>query len=134
MKLISLLLLLGLGLLSVIGIQAQTSIGGFNVYYVYLHNHTSVSDGTGTPAQAYTYARDVAHLDFFGLAEHANMMTSTEWTTVKNAADSYRQLQYWEPLSRQSSQFGYLGSYLFSLPMACSRNCFAEASSIGTIL
>jgi len=88
MKPISLLLLLGLGLLSVIGIQAQPTIGGFNVYYGHLHNHTSVSDGTGTPALAYAYARDVAHLDFFGLAEHSNMMSSTEWTTIKNAANS----------------------------------------------
>jgi predicted metal-dependent phosphoesterase TrpH len=88
MKQTSLLLLLGLGLLSVIGIQAQPSIGGFNVYYGHLHNHTAVSDGTGTPAQAYSYARDVAHLDFFGLAEHANLMSSTEWTTVKSAANS----------------------------------------------
>ena len=88
MKPISLLLLLGLGLLSVIGIQAQPTIGGFNVYYGHLHNHTSVSDGTGTPAQAYAYARDVAHLDFFGLAEHSNMMTSSEWATIKSAANS----------------------------------------------
>lgn len=88
MKPISLLLLLGLGLLSVIGIQAQSTIGGFKVYYGHLHNHTSVSDGTGTPAQAYAYARDVAHLDFFGLAEHSNMMTSSEWATIKSAANS----------------------------------------------
>ncbi len=91
MKPILLLLLSGLGLLSVIGIQAQPSIGGFNIYYGHLHNHTGVSDGTGTPAQAYAYAKDEADLDFFGLAEHANLMNSTEWTTVKNAANSYNQ-------------------------------------------
>jgi hypothetical protein len=91
MKPIFLFLLLGLGLLSVIGIQAQPSIGGFNVYYGHLHNHTSVSDGTGTPVQAYDYAKNVADLDFFGLAEHANLMSSTEWTTIKNAANTYNQ-------------------------------------------
>lgn len=91
MKPISLLLLLGLGLLSVIGIQAQPTIGGFKVYYGHLHNHTGVSDGTGTPAQAYAYARDVAHLDFFGLAEHSNLMSSSEWTTIKDAANSSNQ-------------------------------------------
>jgi hypothetical protein len=71
--------------------SGQPVIGGFNVYYGSLHNHTNVSDGTGTPTQAYAYARDNAHLDFFGLAEHANMMTSSEWTLVKNAANSYNQ-------------------------------------------
>lgn len=82
-KPISLLLLLGLELLSVIGIQAQPSIGGFNIYYGHLNNHTSVSDGTGTPEHAYVYAKNEPHLDFFGLAEHSNLMSSTEWATVK---------------------------------------------------
>ncbi len=59
------------------------------MYYGHLHNHTGVSDGTGTPDQAYLYARDNAHLDFFSLSEHSEMMTSTEWTTVKNAANKY---------------------------------------------
>jgi hypothetical protein len=71
--------------------SSQPVIGGFNVYYGSLHNHTSVSDGTGTPDQAYKYARNTAHLDFFGLADHSNMISSTEWTTIKNAANSNNQ-------------------------------------------
>jgi hypothetical protein len=71
--------------------MAQPKIGGYNVYYGHLHNHTGVSDGTGTPDQAYLYARDNAHLDFFSLSEHSEMMTSTEWTTVKNAANKYNE-------------------------------------------
>jgi hypothetical protein len=61
----------------------------YNTYYGHLHNHTNVSDGTGTPSQAYAYARDTAKLDFFGLADHSNMITSTEWTDIKNAANAY---------------------------------------------
>lgn len=61
----------------------------YNVYYGSLHNHTNVSDGTGTPSQAFAYARDTAGLDFFGIADHAESITSSEWTTIKNAASTY---------------------------------------------
>jgi len=73
---------------SVSYISAQIPVtGNYTVYYGSLHNHTNVSDGTGTPDQAYKYARDVAGLDFFGLADHSNLMSSTEWTAIKNAAN-----------------------------------------------
>jgi hypothetical protein len=35
-----------------------------------LHSHTSYSDGSGTPAKAYAYARDKAKLDFLAVTEH----------------------------------------------------------------
>ena len=66
----------------------QSSIGGYNVYFGSLHNHTSYSDGQGTPDQAYAYARNNGQLDFFGLADHSEMLTSSEWTTIKNAANN----------------------------------------------
>ncbi len=72
-------------------VPGHPSIGGYNVYYGSLHNHTNVSDGLGTPDQAYDYAKNTAHLDFFGLADHSWMISSTEWTTTKNAANSYNQ-------------------------------------------
>lgn len=69
------------------------SIGGFNVYYGHLHNHTSYSDGTGTPAQAYDYARNTAGLDFFGLADHSDgngcTLTATEWADLKAQANAF---------------------------------------------
>ncbi|MBN2545560.1 MAG: CehA/McbA family metallohydrolase [Spirochaetes bacterium] len=65
------------------------SITSFNYYYGTLHNHSNVSDGTGTPQNAYVYARDTGKLDFFGLADHAGMISSTEWTDIKNQANTY---------------------------------------------
>src|SRR5437762_2577007 len=53
-------------LLTVPSTQAQDP----NVYFGNLHSHTSFSDGSGTPQEAYTRARGVAHLDFFALTEH----------------------------------------------------------------
>ncbi len=78
-------------LLSSINTFAQITIGGYNVYYGSLHNHTGYSDGEGTPAEAYQYARDYGQLDFFGLAEHGELLTSTEWNTVKSAANNANQ-------------------------------------------
>jgi hypothetical protein len=40
------------------------------VFFGNLHSHTSYSDGTGTPAEAYVHARDVAKLHFLALTEH----------------------------------------------------------------
>ena len=40
------------------------------VFFGNLHSHTSYSDGSGTPSQAYTQARDVAKLDFLAITEH----------------------------------------------------------------
>jgi hypothetical protein len=50
-----------------------------------------VSDGTGTPATAYNYAKNTAHLDFFSLADHCTSISTTEWTDIKNQANNYNQ-------------------------------------------
>lgn len=44
--------------------------GQEKVFFGNLHSHTSYSDGSGTPQEAYTYARDVAKIDFLALTEH----------------------------------------------------------------
>jgi hypothetical protein len=41
-----------------------------NVYFGNLHAHTSYSDGTGTPEEAYAYARNIGKLDYIALTEH----------------------------------------------------------------
>lgn len=51
--------------LSLLGAAAQAQ----QVYFGNLHGHTSYSDGSGTPAEAYAAAR-VAGLDFFAITEH----------------------------------------------------------------
>ena len=35
-----------------------------NIYWGELHGHTAYTDGTGTPDQYFSYARDIAFLDF----------------------------------------------------------------------
>ena len=73
---------------------ASPSIGGHNVYYGDLHSHTSLSDGSGTPDQAFTHARDAGKLDFFGVSEHdywPEDMTDQKWNTLKDAANTHNQ-------------------------------------------
>ncbi len=40
------------------------------VFFGNLHSHTSYSDSSGTPREAFTHARNVARLDFMALTEH----------------------------------------------------------------
>ncbi|WNS46316.1 choice-of-anchor I family protein [Paenibacillus sp. MMS20-IR301] len=47
------------------------------VYFGQLHGHTTQSDGSGTLTDAYTYARDVAGLDFFAVTDHSNYFDTT---------------------------------------------------------
>jgi hypothetical protein len=41
-----------------------------SVFFGNLHSHTALSDGSGTPAEAYEHARDMAGLDFIAITEH----------------------------------------------------------------
>lgn len=49
---------------------AETRVGQHRVFLGNLHSHTSYSDGSGTPKQAYTYARTRGKLDFLAITEH----------------------------------------------------------------
>jgi hypothetical protein len=67
------------------------SIGNFSVYYGTLQNDSNVSDGTGTADYAYNYAKNNGGHDFFGLSDQAYLISASEWTTIKNFAESYNQ-------------------------------------------
>ncbi|MCF6466253.1 CehA/McbA family metallohydrolase [Clostridium sp. Cult2] len=69
-----------------------------------LHSHTNVSDGTGTPDDAYTWARDRGKADFFAVTDHSNWFdneldneditdinqsTSTKWKLLHEKANHY---------------------------------------------
>ena len=75
------------------GTVGSPSIGGYNVYYGQFHSHTEVSDGSGTPDDAYRYARDTAKLDFFSISDHGSypydsMMTVAEYQSMQDVANS----------------------------------------------
>lgn len=54
-----------------------------------LHQHSTISDGQGSPEENYWYAREVARLDFCAIADHdiwPHHFTEYEWATVCEAA------------------------------------------------
>lgn len=52
------------------GIAAAPTGHAQSVFFGTLHSHTSYSDGSGKPREAFAYARDVAHLDYLAITEH----------------------------------------------------------------
>ncbi len=69
----------------------RQSIGGYNVYFGTLHNHSNVSDGIHTPREAYHYAYLCSDMDFFSLADHDLMTDPSEWEAMKIAADEFNE-------------------------------------------
>ena len=48
------------------------SLGGWNFYFGQLHAHSDISDGIGSPEEAFAYARAAENLDFFALTDHSD--------------------------------------------------------------
>lgn len=62
-----------------------------NHYFGVPHSHTSYSDGALTPADAFTYARDTANIDFLCITDHSNWLDANEWADTLTQAESFTQ-------------------------------------------
>ena len=62
----------------------------YNTYFGYLHAHSELSDGEGSPDEAYASARS-AGMDFFALTDHAELLLmwpwDDKWEQLRSAAD-----------------------------------------------
>jgi hypothetical protein len=92
-----------------LGLSLVAPASGYDVYVANLHAHTAYSDGIGTPAEAYTYARDVANIDVLALTEHTHLLTTTEFNSLLSIADSYTQDGVFVALGAQ--EFGNLNDF-----------------------
>jgi hypothetical protein len=114
-------------------VSAQhAEIGGFNVYYGSLHNHCDISDGEGSAAYAYKKAKATSNYDFFGLSDHAEMMTSSEWNSLKENADINNEdgffVTFWgfEWSSLRHGHVTVVGSNNFSSSISLFTNNFSK--------
>jgi hypothetical protein len=64
-------------------------IGGYKVFFGNTHNHSMISDGVGSPEEAYSYARNIAKLDFFSLSDHCYSISLSEWAILRDVADRF---------------------------------------------
>jgi hypothetical protein len=66
----------------------------YNVYFGYLHAHSELSDGQGSPSLAYQTAR-INGLDFFGLTDHGEYLIiwpwDNKWEQLVTAAEKHYQ-------------------------------------------
>ncbi|MGQ9770487.1 MAG: CehA/McbA family metallohydrolase [Thermogutta sp.] len=70
-------------------VQASCTVNVDNpmrCWFADLHSHTSYSDGTYLPQDAYTYARNVAKLDVFALTDHLESLDDNEWLDTRETA------------------------------------------------
>lgn len=89
--------------------ETTFSCGDGSIMHLYageVHSHTSDSDGQGTVAEAYAYARDVAGLDYFAVTDHSGSFENSTYqqSQIPNA-DSFN-----EP-GRFAALYGYEQTY-----------------------
>ncbi|NHI93479.1 MAG: DUF3604 domain-containing protein [Candidatus Lokiarchaeota archaeon] len=87
------------------------------IFWGDIHGHTSMSDGSGTLEEAYTYARDIARLDFVAITDHDFIMDFWDpqsWITEKYNANYYNSADFvtlvafeWTSLGR----YGHINVY-----------------------
>jgi len=86
--------------------------GGNQVFFGEIHHKTANSDGIGTCAESYAYARDVAGLDFSAVADHEG---GRDWpqniAAVKECYEPGRFVSLLGFEHSSSSQFGHRNVY-----------------------
>lgn len=107
-------------------LMAEVQVVVRNPYQWYwgdLHAHTSYSDGSQLPADAYRYARDVAKLDFFAVTDHAQLLTLAEYQDVIAQAQRHDQPGRFVALYgvEYTESVGHLNYYLAPTPRLPSR-------------
>ena len=78
---------LALPLLSVIALATTSAHAQYHIYWGDMHGHTANSDGKGSLDDYFTYARDVAKLDFVVVSDH-DFGNAAPWQIPKKPGTS----------------------------------------------
>jgi hypothetical protein len=90
-------------------ILLAVALFGYNSYFCNLHSHTSYSDGTGLPSEAYSYARDSARIDVLALTDHTSYLNAGTYAQERELA-----LEMTEPgrfVALAGQEFGSLNAF-----------------------
>lgn len=92
--------------------SAQDKDGG--IYFGDIHCHSNFSDGLGSPADCYRFARDWIGLDFCAVTDHARYVSDAEWAESCRTAN----------LMNRDGAFVTLVGYELSHPSAGDKNLY----------
>ena len=94
------------------GPAAVKSVPGlaYNTYFGYLHAHSQLSDGRGTPDEAYAAAH-AAGLDFFALTDHGELLLLWPWQ------DKWDQLRAASDRADAPGEYAALWGFEWSSPL-----------------
>ncbi|MCX8014758.1 MAG: CehA/McbA family metallohydrolase [candidate division WOR-3 bacterium] len=82
---------------------------GYKIYWANLHSHTALSDGQGTPREAYLYARDTAQIDVLAVTDHSSYITQANYQYLRALADSFTENGRFVAIAGQ--EFGSLSGF-----------------------
>ena len=88
---------------------AASPAAAYNLYYGNMHSHCALSDGIGTPDEAFTHARDVANIDVLVLTDHTHLLSASEYNTLLAKATQYSQNGVFLAIGAQ--EFGNLNDF-----------------------
>jgi hypothetical protein len=74
------------------------------IFWGDIHSHSNIMDGTGEPDDNFVYARDIAGLDFYSLADHCDIDT-----TIGTEINSPQQ---WEIIKQVTKKYNDPGSFV----------------------
>ncbi|GAB6097023.1 hypothetical protein JCM14469_32770 [Desulfatiferula olefinivorans] len=106
------------------GFHSDDENSGMNMYFGNLHSHTAVSDGQGTPAEAFAWARDEAGYDFYAITDHAEQILLSEWRETGRQADAFN----------EKGRFVAMRGFEWSHPLAGHINVYNTSSFTNAIL
>jgi predicted metal-dependent phosphoesterase TrpH len=74
--------------LLLLAVMAFCYAQNYNIYFGDIHNHTRISDGSGSPEDAFSQARDKGHADFLAVTDHS-WFADEQWQQIADAAAKY---------------------------------------------
>lgn len=81
----------------------------YQIYWANLHSHTALSDGQGTPSEAFLYARDTAQIDILAITDHTHYLNQATYQYLRAVADSFTEDGRFIAIAGQ--EFGSLSAF-----------------------